>query len=67
MGQICRKKRLAYFDDAEGIPLNFGRGGMKVLVEKHQGKAKVEVMLEGPNDECEHSKCKFFCWSIFSH
>lgn len=40
-----RKKRLAFFDDGEGVSLNFGKGGMKALVEKHRGKAEVSVMM----------------------
>ena len=42
------KKRLAYFDNSEEIPLNFGKGGMKNLVEKHQGKVKVGAMQYEP-------------------
>ncbi len=35
-------KKLAYEDTGEPIPLNYNRGGMKVLLEKHLGKKGVE-------------------------
>ena len=36
-------KKLAYGDTEELIPLNYNRGGMKVLLEKHLGKREIDA------------------------
>jgi hypothetical protein len=36
-------KKLAYGDTEESIPLNYNRGGMKALLEKHLGKREIDA------------------------
>jgi hypothetical protein len=37
------KRKIAYYDSGEAVPLNNGNGGMKALVEKHMTEGEVQM------------------------